>query len=141
MATAMHVQAMLSAIVLSVGAQVLTLTATAAGGSARAAGTGTGCQSDDDCHLNGVCSTGSGVCSCVPEWTGPSCGQLNLLPAKVRPTGGYDEVGNSSWGGSIVEHNGTWHMMAARMVGHCGLGAWQQNSEIVRATATDPEGP
>ena len=102
-----------------------------------------GCASDDDCNLNGICHIrrNQGSCVCVPEWTGSSCGQLNLKPAKPRPTGGYDERGNSTWGGSIVQHNGTYHMIAARMVGHCGLGAWQQNSEIVRATATDPEGP
>lgn len=102
-----------------------------------------GCASDDDCNLNGICHIrrNQGSCVCVPEWTGSSCGQLNLKPAKPRPTGGYDERGNSTWGGSIVQHNGTYHMIAARMVGHCGLGAWQQNSEIVRATAIDPEGP
>jgi hypothetical protein len=104
------------------------------------AGSASVCMVDEDCNLNGVCGI-DGRCSCAPEWTGTTCGQLNLLPAKPRPYAGYDEDGNSSWGGSIVEHNGTWHMFAARMVGNCGLDTWQQNSEMVRAVATDPEGP
>merc|ERR1712086_466670 len=75
-------------------------------------------------------------------WTGQTCGQLNLLPARPRPHAGFDEVGNSSWGGSIqADKNGVWHMFVSRMAGHCGLNSWQQNSEIVHATSTDPEGP
>jgi hypothetical protein len=27
------------------------------------------------------------------------------------------------------------------MSGHCGLNSWQQNSELIQATANDPEGP
>ena len=67
-------------------------------------------------------------------------GGIRSAVCSAAPVRRYDEVGNSSWGGSIVEYEGTWHMIAARMVGHCGLGAWEQNSEIVRATAADPEG-
>jgi hypothetical protein len=33
------------------------------------------------------------------------------------------------------------HMFVSRMAGHCGLNSWQENSEIVHATATDAEGP
>jgi hypothetical protein len=95
------------------------------------------CGRDEDCNLNGVCSA-DGRCVCAPEWTGVTCGQLNLLPAHLDA--GYDEAGNSSWGGSIVEHNGTWHMFAARMVSHCGLDTWEQNSEMVRAVSAEPEG-
>ena len=38
------------------------------------------CTNDEDCLLNGACS--SGACTCDKGWTGPDCGELNL--AKVR---------------------------------------------------------
>ena len=47
----------------------------------------------------------------------------------------------SSWGGSVLSEGGTWHMWAARMVNYCGIGQWEQNSQIVHATATDALGP
>jgi hypothetical protein len=105
-----------------------------------------GCSSDEGCSLNGVCTT-SGTCACVPEWTGDDCGVLNLEPARVRPNAGYDEGPLtdhvSSWGGSIVAdpQGGLFHMWVSRMGGHCGLGQWQSDSEIVHATSTDPVGP
>jgi len=100
------------------------------------------CTTDDNCNLNGVCTNGK--CVCVPEWVGPTCGQLNLSPARPRPHSGYDEVGSSSWGGSIVADPtdpNLYHMYASRMAGHCGLNSWKTQSEIIHATSTDPEGP
>lgn len=46
-------------------------------------------------------------------------------------------------GGSIVaDPSGKlWHMFVSRFVGNCGLDSWRQNSQIIRATSTDPEGP
>lgn len=104
------------------------------------------CQ-DEECSLNGIsvaAADGSCECECVPEWTGDDCGQLNLLPAPPRGLGGFDEAGNSSWGGSIIQDpddSGLWHMFLSRMAGHCGLNSWKSNSELVRATATSPLGP
>lgn len=67
---------------------------------------------------------------------------LPLVPTRYgfSPTDGN---GNnlSSWGGSIMSENGVWHMWAARMVNYCGIGQWEQNSQIVHATATDVLGP
>eukprot|EP01050_Picozoa_sp_SAG11_P016574 SAG11_NODE_2279_length_3579_cov_6.588506_1_plen_344_part_00 len=97
------------------------------------------CETDEDCNLNGLCKSGS--CVCAPEWRGDDCGVLNLLPARPSPGSGYDEPGTSSWGGSIVEDGGRFHMMVSRFKGHCGLNSWQQNSEIIHATSEDPEGP
>ena len=43
----------------------------------------------------------------------------------------------SSWGGSVAYDANTkkWNMYAAEMVNHCGIGAWESNSRIVRATS------
>lgn len=99
-----------------------------------------GCASDEDCHLNGVCT--SGTCACVPEWTGETCGELNLHPARPSPQSGYDEANTSSWGGSIIaSEDGLHHMFVSRMVKGGGLDTWTTNSEIIHATSEDPEGP
>ena len=102
---------------------------------------GAACSADEDCQLNGRCT--AGACVCVPEWTGPDCSLLNLEPARPSPHAGYDEPGTSSWGGTIVADpgGGYYHMFVSRMAGHCGLNAWQQNSEIIHATSVDPVGP
>lgn len=99
-----------------------------------------GCNTDEDCNLNGVCS--SGTCICVPEWTGTDCGVLNLEPA--RYDAGYNEPGTSSWGGSMVadpSDSSVYHMFVAKMEGQCGLESWTTNSVIIHATARDPVGP
>lgn len=100
----------------------------------------TACTMDEDCSLNGRCV--DGACACVPEWRGHDCGLLNLLPARSVPqTAGFDEPGSSSWGGSLLLENDTYHLFASRMVFGCGLTEWSENSEIVHATSSDAEGP
>jgi len=89
---------------------------------------------------NGECSDGS--CKCVPEWTGETCGELNLHPARPSPQAGYDELGVSSWGGSIVaDETGLYHMFVSRMEDGAGLSNWTKKSEIIHATSADAEGP
>merc|ERR1711990_631088 len=101
---------------------------------------GSSCTTDEDCHLNGLCK--SGVCACVPEWTGATCGELNLHPARPAPEAGYNENGTSSWGGSIIaDSDGLYHMFLSRMVDGGGLETWTTRSEIVRATSRDAQGP
>ena len=83
------------------------------------------CVDDEGCSLNGRCV--SGACRCVPEWAGPRCGALNLRPARPRPLSGFDEVGNSSWAGSLMadpSDPGRFHMFASHIAGHCGLNSW-----------------
>eukprot|EP01052_Picozoa_sp_SAG31_P029032 SAG31_NODE_2854_length_4992_cov_3.213570_1_plen_400_part_00 len=101
------------------------------------------CSSAFDCSYNGACT--AGVCECTQGWTGRRCGTLDLLPVDrakygFNPT---DKLGQnlSSWGGSVLSEGGVWHMWAARMVNYCGIGQWEQNSQIVHATATDVLGP
>lgn len=99
-----------------------------------------GCTSDASCSLNGVCNTTTGRCSCLPAWIGPDCGVLHLLPASHgaglhAPNG--PSPNTSSWGGSVAfdPTSGRWQMYAAEMVNGCGIGAWEQNSRIVRASS------
>lgn len=65
-------------------------------GAGDAAGGGGACTSDESCNLNGVCT--ASACVCDPQWDGPHCGTLALLPAD--PLGGYRRPGFSGWGGN-----------------------------------------
>lgn len=101
------------------------------------------CTTDEDCSLNGVCSSG-GLCACDPGWVGPSCGALNI--STVDPAAGYNHVGDgtSSWGGAALldEADGLYHLMYAKMEGRgCTLSAWTTNSACWHATAPSPTGP
>ena len=94
------------------------------------------CRDDEDCSLNGKCT--SGTCVCRPAWTGDRCEQLNLLPATRGA--GYRGINGghntSSWGGSVLKGtDGTYHMWAAEITQHCGIGAWLPNSHIIHATS------
>mmetsp|Transcript_35300 Transcript_35300/g.59832 ORF Transcript_35300/g.59832 Transcript_35300/m.59832 type:complete len:503 (+) Transcript_35300:16-1524(+) len=100
------------------------------------------CRDDSDCSFNGVCSS-DGVCECNAAWSGNRCEMLNLLPDE-RNSGyrGVDDGKNtSSWGGAVLKgEDGLYHMWAAEMTEHCGIGAWAQNSRIIRATSKTPGG-
>ncbi len=101
------------------------------------------CSTAFDCSHNGLCS--AGTCECTQGWTGRRCQTLDLLPVD-RSKLGFSPQDTarrnlSSWGGSVLSENGVWHMWAARMTNYCGIGQWEQNSEIVHATAEDVLGP
>ena len=88
------------------------------------------CRDDEDCSLNGKCGRKSGQCACRPAWKGHRCEQLNLLkPTRGAGYRGTDNGRNtSSWGGaSLKGPDGKYHLWAAEMTEHCGIGTWQQN--------------
>ncbi|GAB5353066.1 hypothetical protein AAMO2058_000006500 [Amorphochlora amoebiformis] len=99
------------------------------------------CRDDTDCSLNGVCDAGE--CECDPAWKGHRCEQLKLVLAD-RQSGyrGVDDGHNtSSWGGAVLKGpDGRYHMWASEMTEHCGIGAWAQNSRIIRAVSDTPGG-
>jgi hypothetical protein len=84
-----------------------------------------GCATDDDCSLNGVCSTG-GSCTCNSPWSGADCGALAFLPAPVAGAFGDGSAGNvTSWGGNAALNaaDGLWHGFFTEIEGDgCGLG-------------------
>eukprot|EP01052_Picozoa_sp_SAG31_P026625 SAG31_NODE_2428_length_5715_cov_6.736111_6_plen_341_part_00 len=116
------------------------------------------CKSDLDCSLNGVCDKTTGVCACDEPWTSnldganklPACGFLrfsrNGSPnnASQSPAGVFHGVNKewTSWGASVVRgRDKKYHAFVAEMANECGLGTWQQNSQVVHAVAATPAGP
>ena len=94
----------------------------------------TPCSSEYDCSYNGKCI--SGYCNCKPQWKGPHCAQLNVLPT-TKDAGYQGMTSNgeriSSWGGSIAKDSeGNWHMYAAQMDGG-GIFIWRANSILIHA--------
>ena len=94
-----------------------------------------------DCGYGGVFT--AGACACRPAWAGPNCTQLSLLPAPNALAFSGPASNVSSWGGSVqrLRGGGGYAMAVAVMAGHCGLGTWEGNSEIVLARAATPDGP
>ena len=100
------------------------------------------CSSRADCSHNGECVTGR--CNCSAGWVGMTCHQLNFRPSSTSlglnmwsRTAPYRNT--SSWGGAVVRgDDGVYHMYAATMANHCGLGTYKSNSFVGHATSSDP---
>jgi hypothetical protein len=106
----------------------------------------TGCTSDDGCSLNGVCDLASGSCKCDKPWGAADCSKLQFKPSPTTDCGkacAYHamDAKNTSWGGSVLRHDGKYYMAAAEMANGCTLGQWQTNSQVALAVSDTPEGP
>ena len=100
------------------------------------------CSSRADCSHNGECVTGR--CNCSAGWIGTTCHQLNFRSGSTSRglnlwsrTAPYRNT--SSWGGAVVRgDDGVYHIYAAIMANHCGLGTYKSNSYVGHATSSDP---
>jgi hypothetical protein len=94
-----------------------------------------GCISAADCSYNGNC-TRTGSCTCRPQWTGPHCASLNLLPTsrsaglhganepKIPANPAQAQPEHSYWGSSVLRgDDGKYHMWSAEMTQGCGIWA------------------
>jgi len=95
------------------------------------------CETDSDCSLLGDCI--NSVCRCDIGWTGPKCGQVDLLPVKRNL--GYRNSSMASWCGSAVKVDGDYHYFGSGISGNCSLPQFATNSMSVRATSKTPNGP
>ena len=101
------------------------------------------CHDNADCSYNGHCAADH-LCRCSTAWRGDSCQLLNLQPAMRRSGVQWHHDGKniSTWGGSVVQVNGTFHMWLSEMVNHCGIDSCTRNSRIVHAISrTGGDGP
>jgi len=90
-----------------------------------------------DCSLNGRCV--QGACVCSKGWKGRRCEALNLAPVNAsvlgfNPTAGGTNM--SSWGASVQQVGGVWHMWAVLLTNHCGILSYLLNSAVVHAIST-----
>jgi hypothetical protein len=95
------------------------------------------CSSALDCELNGKCVQSK--CVCFNAWSGDQCGVLRLLPAAMK--NGFRHANVSSWGGTVLKSNGTFHMFVGAFRNNCGLTSWFRNEEIFHTVSDTPEGP
>ena len=109
------------------------------------------CEDALSCELNGRCDP-SGTCQCGPGWTGPTCGTLDLLPARrggawprehpTPPEYWGDGRTPAGWGGSIQRSDDAkYHLFSAT---GCYIPArimHMDGWELNHAVAQDPEGP
>eukprot|EP01064_Diplonema_japonicum_P004947 TRINITY_DN1327_c11_g1_i1.p1 TRINITY_DN1327_c11_g1~~TRINITY_DN1327_c11_g1_i1.p1 ORF type:complete len:407 (+),score=69.51 TRINITY_DN1327_c11_g1_i1:115-1335(+) len=104
-------------------------------------GMGLACSTTVDCSLNGECV--NGACVCDSPWKGPKCEVLDRLPTDLSWgfRSPYNGGKTSSWGGSVLKINGTYHMYSSQMENFCGIQWWEPNSKVVHAVSQNPEGP
>ncbi len=97
------------------------------------------CTDDMDCSLNGKCTVGSGVCECSTGWTGRRCETLDLAPVSMGAMGldpSKNGTNMSSWGGSVHQIGGKWHMFNVLLWNHCGIGSYLMNSGVVHSVSS-----
>lgn len=107
------------------------------------------CENDADCSLNGDCvavakdgaKQGSTTCRCSTGWHGDRCELLKLAPVDrsvlgFNPNDALNGGNMSSWGGSIQQVGGKWHMWASRFDNHCSVSTYLLNSRVVHAVST-----
>jgi hypothetical protein len=78
-----------------------------------------------------------GSCVCFHGWKGEECDQFDFLPVPIQQLGLKLPGNVSTWGGSVIERDGQWHMFASRMVNGCGLYTWTTNSQVIRAVSSN----
>jgi hypothetical protein len=79
-----------------------------------AAASAAACTDDISCSLNGVCVGATGQCRCDPGWGYARCSTLQLGPAAAD--NGYRQPARSSWGGSVIQRGGVFHMFVEELV-------------------------
>ena len=83
-----------------------------------------------------VVVTAWAVVSATVPWVIP------LEPAAPLASQAYYNTSLWSWGGSVVQDDAKlYHLYAASFVNHCGLNAWETNSQVHHGVSASPIGP
>ncbi|KAH8054687.1 hypothetical protein JL722_8629 [Aureococcus anophagefferens] len=100
-----------------------------------------GAAGASSCSANGALV--AGACRCKDGWRGPDCGALDLVDGGRPlwpPASRFGAA--SSWGASVVAHDGAHWIFVSEMAAGCGLATWRSNSMVVAARSGDgPLGP
>ncbi|KAK7250332.1 hypothetical protein SO694_00007353 [Aureococcus anophagefferens] len=84
----------------------------------------------------------AGACRCKDGWRGPDCGALDLVDGGRPlwpPASRFGAA--SSWGASVVAHDGAHWIFVSEMAAGCGLATWRSNSMVVAAERRRPARP
>jgi hypothetical protein len=94
-----------------------------------------------NCSLAGACHP-DGHCLCDAPFTGPSCQQLEQLPAAVEPAF-VAPKGSTTWGGSAIQNdrNRSEFFLFASLSRNTTIAGYQASSVIVTARSSSPAGP
>ncbi|KAH8072181.1 hypothetical protein JL720_11223 [Aureococcus anophagefferens] len=98
-----------------------------------------GAAGASSCSANGA--RVAGACRCKDGWRGPDCA-LDLVDGGRPlwpPASRFDAA--SSWGASVVAHDGAHWIFVSEMAAGCGLATWRSNSMVVAASGDGPLGP
>ena len=94
-----------------------------------------------NCSLAGACQP-DGRCLCDAPFTGPSCQQLEQLPAAPVPAFAAPK-GSTTWGGSAIQsdRNRSDFFLFASLSRNTSIAGYQASSVIVTARSSGPAGP
>lgn len=83
-------------------------------------------------------------CQCESGWTGPLCNNLNVTPLPDTSASYNNAVfteDRPTWGGSIIEGDGTYFFVGATFPNSRGLSCWPSTSTAAIWEADQPQGP
>jgi len=110
------------------------------------------CDPDDAgaCFGNGICMRTAQMpmtllprCACAPGWRGAACDALGLGTVGVARLG-YRNASDPTWGGTVIQHGGAWHLFTAGKKPTDGpaIGSGSTTTRAVRAVSiAGPDGP
>ena len=98
------------------------------------------CDANDPaaCFGNGVC-TAARTCACDSGWKSAECDVLALGVSGLDA--GYRNASNPVWGGTVVQHNGQYHMFMGGKKVSTARSATSKTTRAVRAVGSAPDGP
>ena len=103
------------------------------------------CDPDDAgaCFGNGICmrTAQMPMCACAAGWRGAACDVLGLGIVDVTQLG-YRNASDPTWGGTVIQHGGAWHLFTAGKKPTDGPVIGSTTTRAVRAVSiTGPSGP
>ncbi len=101
-------------------------------------------QNQSKCSCLGSFDTAQGKCVCEPGWNGATCSNLNTIPIPDSPEAYNKAIYTAempTWGGSILEGDGTYFFVGASFTNSKGLSCWPSTSTAAIWESANISGP